>query len=323
MDLPLPLTANDALGAAPRWSAAVFGRNEAPYIKACLHALAVASAGTDTHVTVLLNGTTDDSLAVASAGLRNAGLRGRIYGIAQADKAHAFNLFVHDLRPRADDYLFLDAYAEAEPAALRRLASGLLANPRAVAAAAVPSTGRSAAVLRRTMLEQPGLHGSLFALRGTFVDRIAALGLRLPLNLYRGDGLIGSFALHDLDATADDWDSTRIAVEPTATWRAPTLKPWRPRDLRRHWNRLVQQGRGRLQWAAIRDLLYAPEPPHGFPALPDDADQALLDWIARAPAEREPSPLRDPFAVLALRRIRRAPRPGDLTPNLLFETGSP
>jgi hypothetical protein len=299
----------------PRWAAAICARNEAQGIVSCLHALALAGAEKRLHVTVLLNGCTDNTGPLAERALRDTGMRGRIYAIAQGDKANAFNQFVHRLRPAASTYFFIDGYAAVARDALARLDTALDGRAEAAAAAAVPSRGRSAAQLRRQMVAEPGLHGSLFALRGSFVERIAALGLRLPVGLYRGDGLVGSMVLHDLDAAGGGWKPSRLVVEPAATWHVPVLQPWRPRDLRRHFNRLMQQGRGRLQGQALRAVLY----PGGFQALPEYADEHTLRWIDAAPASRRPSPWRDPFAALALARMRRASPAADLTPRLVWE----
>ncbi|MFC0406742.1 glycosyltransferase [Roseomonas elaeocarpi] len=323
MDMPVSRDELLPVGAdrgEAEWTAAVFGRNEAPFIAGCIRALARAGEGRNLHVTVLLNGTTDGSAALAAAALREAGLRGRVFLIPQADKANALNQFIHALRPRAEVGFFVDAYAAVEPDALRRLAARLQTHPDALASAAVPSTGRSAAALRERMRVEPGLHGSLFALRGRFLDRVAAAGVRLPLGLYRGDGLVGSLVMHDLDAAHGGWRTDRLLVEEGATWRAPTLSPLRWRDARRHWHRLVQQGRGRLQWAALRDVLYAADGRGGFGAMPGDADRHVLEWIARDPTARAPRFWRDPFAALALRRMRRAAPWGDLAPRLVMDT---
>jgi len=308
------------------WSVAVFAHNEAASLPACLQAIAEAGRGTAMDVTVLLNGSTDASPAVAMASLRRAGLRGRVCLIPHADKANAINQFLHRLRPAAEAYAFIDAYAVVEPHALRHLARALRAAPGANGAAAVPSSGRSAATLRQQIQEQGGLHGSLFALRGTFVDRLVAQGVRLPLGMYRGDGLLGSFVLHDLDAQGGGWERERIIVAPEATWTAPTLRPWRPKDARRFWRRMIQQGRGRLQWPAIRSAIYdraRPANAAGFAALPSEADRLTLEWLAEAPQTRMPLWWRDPFAVLALRRMQQAPPPPSqpsLAPYLLMET---
>jgi glycosyltransferase involved in cell wall biosynthesis len=290
----------------------VFARNEAAAIGPCLRALARAGDGADLELCVVLNGSTDASAANAAAALRGAGQRGRIWSIAEPDKANAINQFIHALRPPAEACFFVDAYAEVAPDALAWLHAALAAHPAAQAAAALPSTGLSARRLRRAMLRQPGLHGSLFALRGSFLDRMAAQGLRLPLGFYRGDGLIGSLVLHDLDAMAGGWREDRLVLEPRATWRVMPGRPWRLTDLQRHWRRLIQQGRARLQWPAVRAAIY----PGGFAALPEDADAHVLRWIEGA---KPPRLWRDPFAALALARMRAAPPRQDLTPRLLLE----
>lgn len=296
-----------------QWAAVVFARNEAGSIAGCIAALAAAGRGVaDLDIAIILNGTGDDSAGRAAAALRAAGRPGRIWAIEEGCKANAFNQYVHRLRPAARTYFFIDGYAAVAEDALRRLAAALDAAPMAQAAAATPSTGRSAARLRAHMIREPGLHGSLFALRGTFVQRIAQAGFRLPLRMYRGDGLIGSMVLHDLDTADGGWRPERIVVEPGATWRAPDLRPWRARDLRRHWNRLVQQARGRLQWGAVRAAIY----PGGYAALPADADDSALRWMAAAPG-RQPAFWRDPMGALAMARMRAQPSAGRLSPELL------
>jgi hypothetical protein len=204
---------------------AVFAYNEAAYLPRCLDAVARAGQDQAMDVTVVLNGSTDASPDVAMAAMRRLGLRGRIGLIPQADKSNALNQYIHRLRVPAPLHAFVDAYAAITPDSLGLLARALRDAPEALAAAAVPSTGRSAALLRQQMQAQPGLHGSLFMLRGSFVERMAAKGLRLPLNFYRGDGLLSSMVLHDLDAHSGDWQPHRMVVEPRATWTARCCAP--------------------------------------------------------------------------------------------------
>lgn len=318
MDQPCRTGSPPMHARAAGWSAVLFGRNEARSIGRCIEALAVEARGQDLHVTVLLNGTTDDSAERAAQALRAHRLNGRIYAIEEGDKSNALNQFVHRLRPPAATYFFVDAYVAVAPGSLSRLDARLREAPLTLAAAAVPTEGRSAAALREEMLRDRGLHGSLFALRGSFLDRLAAKGYRLPLGLYRGDGMMGTFVMHDLDALGGGWHSERIAVEPGATWQVPSVRSWRWENLVRHIRRMMQQGRGRLQNRAIRDVIYR----HGFDALPLDADELALRFVSAAPANR-PRLWRDPFAALALARMRR-PRPRrDITPRLITEVRTP
>jgi glycosyltransferase involved in cell wall biosynthesis len=298
---------------------AISAHNEAEHLGNCLRALAVAGRDLRMDVTVLLNGSTDRSPEVATATMRETGLAGKVCRIPYADKSNAFNQYAYRLRVPAPVHVFVDAYASVAPDALLLLMQALQNAPAANAAAAVPSSGRSAAMLREQMLQVPALHGSLFALREGFLDRMTRLGLRLPLNFYRGDGLLSSLVLHDLDALNGGWQHHRLVVEPRATWTVPETQLWRSRDARRQWRRRVQQARGHLQWYPVKAAIYDA----GFAALPSQADQATLAWLNAMPAARHPRWWRDPFAMLAIRRMRAqppAPPQQDLLPHTLMQT---
>ncbi len=285
----------------PDWNIVVFGRNEAATLQPCLEAIARAVGTRHARVDVLLNGCTDGSAAVARRVAATLPVPVQVWEIELADKANAWNQYVHGIRRQARVHCFVDAYASVAPDAFTALDAALAASPQAQAAAAVPSSGRSAAATRAAMLAAPALHGSLHALRGSFVERIRAGGLLLPVGLYRGDGLIGSMAMHDLDAATNPWNPRNIVVVPEASWTVRALSPWRPADLRRWWNRRIQQARGRLEDAALREGIYQ----GGFGRLPRDADEMLRGWMARHPLE-VPT---DGFTRRALRRMQRRGQP--------------
>ncbi len=203
--------------------------------------------------------------------------------------------------------------------ALVTLESCLAARPDAVAATGVAANGRPMVRdTERTLTEGSRLHGQMHALRPDFIDRMVARGLRLPIGLYYGDGLIGSMALHDLDPLRNDWEQRRIAGSPVATYEIPELSPFRPRDLKRQFQRKVRQMRGRLENLAIRSIVYQ----HGYEGLPEYADDMVTAYVARhgRPAV---SLLDRPFQSLALRQIAAAHRPeaSRLTPALLRRQG--
>ncbi|WP_431268584.1 hypothetical protein [Dankookia sp. P2] len=236
----------------------------------------------------------------------------RLFDIRFGDKSNAWNQYVHALAPAASMHVFVDGYAMVTPGAIRALAGALADNPQAHAAAALPSSGRSAPAQRAAMRRSPSLHGSLHALRGGFLDRIRAAGIRLPVGLYRGDGLVGSLVVHDLDALADPWDTSRIALAEAATWKVAPLSLLRPRDLRRLWNRRVQQARGSFEDAALKSWIYSAN----FTGLPSFADCMLAEWLKADPAALRG---RTPFPRLAHARlaIPRAPSADLLEPTVL------
>ncbi|TCT03214.1 glycosyltransferase [Aquabacter spiritensis] len=302
------------------WRIAVFARNERPTLVSCLQHIARAAAGRDAHVTVILNGSSDGSAHALADAAPEIGIPFDVYEIDYADKSNAINQFVHRLRADAEIYFFVDAYAMIGESALRDLAAALAANPRALAAAAVPSVGRSADAIRAQMMVEPGLHGSLFALRGEFVARMAETRFRLPVGLYRGDGLIGSAVMHDLDALRVPWTWEHIAVAPGATWRFRPLSPWSAADRRRQWNRLLRQGRGEIEDMAIKRIIYE----GNYAALPDFASALVRSLVREDRGEVLRCLRRRPAGILAVREAFAAPDPAPaaLAPRRILTAGA-
>ncbi len=296
----------------------MFARNERPTLISCLKHIARAVDGRDAHVSVILNGSSDGSALALKAAAPEIGVPFSVYEIDYADKSNAINQVVHHLRRTAEICFFVDAYAMITPDSLIDLAETLAANPRAMAAAAVPSAGRSADAMRAEMMINPGIHGSLFALRGEFVARMAEQDFRIPVGLYRGDGLIGSALMHNLDALGTPWTKHHIAIAPKATWSFRPLSPWNSADRKRQWNRLLRQGRGELEDMAIKRLIYL----GNYEALPEFASELVRDLLRNDRAEALRCLRRRPLGVMALREAFAAkdPAPGDLVPRLVVSS---
>lgn len=292
-----------------KYAIAVVCRNEAESIGKCLDALRDETDPIEASVDIFVNGSTDATEAIAVAAAPRFRYPARVHRIAFADKSNAINQFLHRIAGEADTYLFVDGYAEITPGSLAALGRCLSADGRATAATALPSIGRSAALLRQQMIERHDLHGTLFALKGDLVERIRQQGYSLPVGLYRGDGLLGSMIRHDLDPLRNEWDPARIAVCAEASWRVRAPSPLRLSDYRRHFNRLVQQARGRIESAAIKDIVYE----KGYSGLPRYADDMLCAWLERHPSGHSKL---DIFHALAVHRLTSPRRPTDdeLTP---------
>ncbi len=297
------------------WNVAVFCRDERWSIARCIESIAAASRDRRTLITLIVNGSSDDSASLALEAAKRRAIPIAVYTIAHGDKANAINRFFYALREPARYYFFIDAYVKIGDAALAILESCLVARPDAVAATGVAANGRT--MVRDTELtltEGSRLHGQLHALRPDFIDRLVARRLRLPIGLYYGDGLVGSMALHDLDPLHNGWEQWRIAGSPMATYEIPMLSLFRVRDLRRQFQRKVRQMRGRLQNLAIRDIVYE----HGYEGLPEYADDMVTTYLAKH--GRPVVPVADRlFQALALRQISAGyhPDPALLQPALL------
>ena len=238
-------------------SVAVFCHNEAARIGACLTSIAGAGRGFRLGVTVIANGTTDASIARAKAAIEATGLPAHVYAIAHGDKSNAINHSFYELRQKAKLHVFIDAYAIIAPNAFSGFAAMLSSHKEAVAATGVAGNGRTmAAATEETLLHGGRLHGQLHAFRPGFLDRLTGAGLFLPIGLYRGDGLLGSMACHDLQPLANPWDGSRIKGTVEAVYQIPRLSPLRPADVMRQYRRKLRQMRGLLENAALRSIIY-------------------------------------------------------------------
>ncbi len=287
---------------------AVFCQNEAGRIAACLHSIA-ADMGGQGLITLIVNGSSDDSVAVSRRVAAGLGVELRIFSIAHGDKSHAINCFLHDRAIREDAALYfcVDGYVTIAPGSLGALAARLTTTPHALAASGVASNGRTAKHMALRAVTVGGvLQGQFHALRADFVQRIVHAGIWLPIGLYRGDGLLGSMAAHDLDPARNAWDNARIVSVGDATFEIDSLSVFRGRDWRRQFRRKVRQMRGRVENAAIKRLV----PVGGYQALPRFAEDLIADYLAshEVPAVG----LADrPFMALALHAHRGAQRPSE------------
>lgn len=297
------------------WQVGVFGQNEAARIGQCIASIAHAAQGQRVLATVLLNGTTDDSAAVALQAAAACSQPVEIYRIAHADKSNAINHFFYELRVPASGYCCVDAYVVIGPDTLSGFAHAFASSQEARLATGIAVNGRSEMLsVEKTLTVGGVVHGQLYAPQRQFIERLTQQGLRLPLGLYRGDGLLGSMAAHDLDPLTRPWDNKRVPGVREATYEIKPLSPFSPRDVRRHLRRSVRHMRGRLENAAIQRIIYA----RGYTALPQHADDMIRAFLA----EHGPlaTPLLDrPFMNAALRHARsnRPAAPASLIPELV------
>jgi glycosyltransferase involved in cell wall biosynthesis len=276
------------------WSVAVFVKDEAQTILKCLSSISEAVVEEDAHLFLFVNGSTDRTLQILqnlSSNVRNIM---SVFQIAYADKSNAWNQYVHAIRPRAQVHFFVDGYVWTEASAFAAMATTLKDAPTAHAAngAVLPDPQG------RTQM-MPGLHGSLHALRGTFVDRLRDRNIRLPIGLYWGDGLIGAMAHYDLDVIKNSWDNSRVLQVSSAVARYRKRRFWRRHDVMRHARRLVRQAQGRMQNAALKELVKSTN----FEGLPRYAPPMVVEWVDRDPTTRKPRPHINPIGYLAYREM--------------------
>lgn len=308
------------------WQIAVFAARESvATLVEVVQAIVVACAGHAARIDVLVNGNRQLAQALAqhftmapnSAG---GGVRLCIWFIELGDKAQTWNVYVHRMYQGSGLVFFIDGYARPEANALNELALALSDDGHALAATGVPSCGRSADKLSKVMQRSGGIHGNLFALTSRAMDQIRRRGFRLPLGLYRTDALIGAAVNFGFDSENNEWDPSRIRVQPSATWEFKTLQWWRLVDLKTHIKRMGRQAQGELENLAVRDHLarrrQLPE------TLPTTARDLVLQWWQGESRPAWSDILRHPAWLLAIRRIRevRDWTHADLAPIAILRT---
>lgn len=229
----------------------------------------------------------------------------RVSHIPVADKAGAWNAYVHSLWPGAALAFFIDGYAQVMPDALASIRRGMGDDPKILGGTGVPTDGRSAMRLRARMLRHGGIHGNLHALRGWVMEHFRATGFRLPLGIYRTDSTVASAVKFRLDPARHDWSERRMFVDAAATWTV-AASAQSPLDiLRGQVRRRLRQAQGMLENRAVRQhLAIERRKPETLPAT---AHALVTDWVARHGGEARALFRRHPLACLAYRRLPEWP----------------
>lgn len=266
------------------WPVMVLAHNEERHIGACLDSLFEGEPGQALDIFVMANGCTDRTEEIVR---QYAASRSGIHlvSIALGDKCNAWNVFIHETIARhaasRPVYFFMDGDARIAPRSLSAMAKALDRSPYAHAASAVPVSGRNVDRDRRDIIEQCGLVANLYALRGSFVERLRAANVRIPLKLEGDDGLIGALVKWDLDPQRKRFDHHRIVPCADAGFAFESMSIARPADWRMYWKRAVRYGRRRYEFKLLGPRIESA----GLTAMPEDitelyerADELELMW---------------------------------------------
>lgn len=189
-----------------------------------------------------------------------------------ADKASAWNSYIHEIWPASQKCFFLDGYAFPHKNTFSDLAEMLDQNPHLHAVSAAPTQGRSAPFLRKAMAESSGIHGNCHVLRGETISELRQISFHLPQGLYRVDSLIGAALKYNLDPSRYNWDNERIAVCLDASWDIPCEQSL-IKQVKQFVKRRFRQSRGILENHAIREISSIRKQP--LNALPEEASKLI------------------------------------------------
>jgi hypothetical protein len=294
-----------APGTAASWACAVFAHNEAASILACLESLQAGKHRLPPPrvIVVLANGCTDRTAALV-AGYAERHAEVQLAVLRLADKAAAWNHYVHETAPEVAMHVMIDGDVEAAPGALNALAQRLSTDPRPRAVGALPGSGRSRAHWSARMLHWGRLAGGLYALRGSWLVELRTAAVRIPTGLIGEDLFLSALAKERLYPLGLIESDPRLALEPAARFRFRPLSPWRPGD----W---LTQARREVRYR-IRDrqLILLLEHLAAGQAWPADVQQLYQESV-RQPGYRwhgRTTPLEWLAVVLMRRDMRRARR---------------
>ena len=313
------------------WALVIFANRESLHQLRQTLAAAQTSASACAVIHVLVNGNPTLANAIAaelaqrqdskaSTGLAPAV---KVWSIPLGDKANAWNQYIHQIWAGETLAFFIDGYVRLNPDAVGLLGSAVQANAQALGGTGVPTMGRSAKALRENMIINTGFHGNFCCIKGDTLGQMRDEKIRLPVGLYRTDGLMGALLCFGLDPGRHAWEDFRIHVHPTASWQIDPARWWRPQDVLAHLKRTFRQTRGKLENAAFADHLAnrrcAPA------ALPDTAQAMVLEWVSRCPEDvarlAQGSWLMKP--ALAALRSASLPPAASLAPMLVWPHAAP
>jgi glycosyltransferase involved in cell wall biosynthesis len=256
---------------------AVLAHNEERRIARCLRSLPLSDSNVAIHV--LVNGSTDRTAQIArdiADGTNNV----TVHDWQEGGKARSWNRFVFDVLAKTHDYhIFVDGDAEVRAGSVNALVETLREQPDANAAAALPLNGRSAAAYKAAMRRYHGLWGDLYALRGSFLERMRDQNIRLPDDLVGDDGLICAMAKTDL-GNEDGWDDRRVAQCEGAGFLCEPVSLLRPESWRMQYKRMISYSVRYYQNGLISKIMRGPGPA-GLP-------ERLAPLYGRGLAKAEP-----------------------------------
>jgi hypothetical protein len=269
------------------WALVIFANRESLHQLRQTLTAALASASSCSVIHVLVNGNPALANAMvaeltqqqAHSKLALDGPAVMLWSIPLADKANAWNQYIHELWAGEEIVFFIDGYIKLNADAVELLGTAVAANPQALGGTGVPTMGRSAKALRENMIVNTGYHGNFCCIKGDTIHQMRDKLIRLPLGLYRTDSLMGAILCYALDPGCHIWEDYRIHVHPTASWQIDPAKWWRLKDLNAYAKRHFRQARGKLENAAFADhLVNRMSSPA---ALPATAREMVIEWVGR------------------------------------------
>tara|TARA_B100000929_G_scaffold185692_1_gene147048 strand:+ start:55 stop:957 length:903 start_codon:yes stop_codon:yes gene_type:complete len=230
----------------------VLAHREERRIALCLESLPLGDPQVAVHLVV--NGSKDRTAEIGR-GVARLFPNLTVHDWPEGGKARSWNRLNFDTLARfGRTHVFVDGDAVVAPGSIAALDDALAANPHANAVSGFPLNGRGAATYGDSIEATRGLFGDLYALRGDFLARMKADGIRLPVDLIGDDGLIGALAKTDLK-NEDHWDDERVLPVRGAGFYCEPVSALAPATLAMQYKRMVNYSVRHLQNRLVSSIM--------------------------------------------------------------------
>jgi glycosyltransferase involved in cell wall biosynthesis len=222
-----------------QYSVAIFAHNVSGVINACIRSVLSNSPDNNVTLYILASGCTDSTESIVRS-LYAENENVHLVSIAMADKANAWNHYVHELAPEGAVHFFIDGDVEIQLGALARIVGKMAETPVVNAIGGVPLVGRDRAGWVERMISFGRVSGGLYALRGSFLEHLRQNGVKLPTGFIGDDFLISALVKDMSSLQGFHMQSPLLHIERAAGFSFRSLSPMRIKDYPAYFRRLVR-----------------------------------------------------------------------------------
>lgn len=219
-----------------------------------------------------------------------------VWHIEYANKANAWNQYVHRISVNRDVTFFVDGYIDVTQQMVEIAIETFATQPDALCVSGYPCTGRSAEEIKVRTLNYGGLHGNFFGLSRTCIESMQRRNINLPIGLYGFDTVLGGFLGFGLNPAEYSWDMKRYVACPSSChW---TLEP---KDWKNH--RHVKTQLLRIKNNALRSLVrkathyYLAREKRPPESLPNNINDFINNWARANPNDLFRTFLDNPLTI--------------------------
>ncbi len=280
---------------------------------------AISTAPAKSVIDIVINGNTPLALKIkdtltTSGNVKNHSIRA--WSIPAADKANAWNQHIHLIGNKDMDCIYVDGYVQLKNDSISKLQETLTRNPTALGSSGAPTSGLSSKKIIAAMKVDGGFHGNLCIISAKALSQVRDMNIKLPLGMYRVDSLMGALLSFGLSNSNRKWQpKLNIPVSFESTWYCTEKKWYSIKDVRAWIKRRERQARGKIENAAIKQLLV-----HEGTRLQDiPRDVATLTRAWASITQASATKINYPKKAIKQLMSYTPPHPSELTPQKIYE----